>query len=90
MFSFFAFHDQRFCKQTLALLWCDKACDEIVLYCIRCDDNEKLAGRDPSQMWASDLTYPEIVGRKRTIGLILGLRPADERWRYFVATSLIG
>ena len=23
-------------------------------------------------------------------GLILGLRPANERWRYFVTTSLIG
>ena len=25
-----------------------------------------------------------------TTGMILGLRPANERWRYFVMTSLIG
>ena len=30
------------------------------------------------------------ISRTLTTGLILGLRPANERWRYFVTTSLIG
>ena len=32
--------------------------------------------------------YYELYAR--TTRLILGLRPANERWRYFVTTSLIG
>ena len=31
--------------------------------------------------------WPVMQGQ---LGLILGLRPANERWRYFVTTSLIG
>ena len=32
----------------------------------------------------------DIFSFKVSTGLILGLHPANERWRYFVTTSLIG
>ena len=33
--------------------------------------------------------YNETVAKDIYTGLVLGLRPANERWRYFVTTSLI-
>ena len=35
-------------------------------------------------------TVSAASGKKYTAGLILGLRPANERWHYFITTSLIG
>ena len=34
--------------------------------------------------------YRSYPGKEDSAGLILGLRPANERWRYFVTPSLIG
>ena len=39
-------------------------------------------------MYLSATPYPSYLAH--TAGMILGLRPANERRRYFVKTSLIG
>ena len=38
----------------------------------------------------STLTDGNAIEKSMAIWLILGLRPANETWRYFVTTSLIG
>ena len=50
---------------------------------------------ESSHAWV--VNYPEQIlhepydpPEREYTGLILGLRPANERWRYFVTTSLIG
>ena len=60
----------------------------------RCTTSPAHSAAGPREMWA--LRTSLLVGITEPLwllihaGLILGLRPANERWRYFVTTSLIG